>query len=98
LSQFDSPDFRKLVASVFTGEPVDDAVLARLRTGAIEEWVGALDRSGLFGRELVAGAEQRWRESPRSLLETLLIESDDMTRRRWLAAWDGDRSTQRLIS
>ncbi|MFF0491121.1 hypothetical protein ACFYTQ_19035 [Nocardia sp. NPDC004068] len=95
--RLDSPDFRDLVASLFTDEPLDHATLARIHAGAVDYWAETLDRSGLFGREIAQAAQHYWREHPRALVETLLIRADDITRHQWLTVWDTDFPA-RLIS
>ncbi|MGY2117745.1 hypothetical protein ACW9HR_27885 [Nocardia gipuzkoensis] len=64
-------------------------MLRRVYAGEHEEWLNALDRSGVFGKEAPAGLADIWRRDPRELLEALLAEADDVARRRCLAAWSG---------
>ncbi|MFC9892193.1 hypothetical protein ACFVMC_00740 [Nocardia sp. NPDC127579] len=85
------PDYRELVAAVFAAEfdegVVEVAVLRRIHAGQVTEWLEALDRSGLFGRDALATIADQWRADPAVLLDALLSTSDDVTRRRWLMAW-----------
>ncbi|WP_026344146.1 hypothetical protein [Nocardia sp. BMG111209] len=94
----DSPGIRDLLVGLFADDEVDAAVLGRIRAGEIRTWVEAVDRSGLFGREVVARVRQQWTEDPRSLLDVLLGTADDLTRRRWLGEWGGPAASERLIS
>ncbi|MEV0298182.1 hypothetical protein [Nocardia sp. NPDC050710] len=86
-----SPDYRELVAAAFADEIVDGVVdvplLRRIHAGEFGEWLTALDRSGLFGKDALANLSRQWRDEPAALLDALLSGVDDMTRRRWLAAW-----------
>ncbi|WP_433727278.1 hypothetical protein ACQP0C_35645 [Nocardia sp. CA-129566] len=94
--QVDSPDYRELVAAVFSYEFVDGDIdtdaLCRIHAGDVSEWITALDRSGMFGKTAIATLSDKWQREPRMLLDALLEEVDDVTRRRWLVAWsDMDR-------
>lgn len=94
--QVESPDYRELVAAVFSYEFVDGDIdtdaLHRIHAGDVSEWITALDRSGMFGKTAIATLSDRWQRDPRRLLDALLEEVDDVTRRRWLVAWsDMDR-------
>ncbi|WP_280310945.1 hypothetical protein [Nocardia abscessus] len=64
-------------------------VLRRVHADEHEEWLNALDRSGVFGKEALADLADTWRRDPRELPEALLAEADDVARRRCLAAWSG---------
>ncbi|WP_433713714.1 hypothetical protein ACQP2U_05705 [Nocardia sp. CA-084685] len=89
--QVESSDYRDLVAAVFSYEFVDGGIdpdsLRRIHAGEIAEWVTALDRSGMFGKTAIATLSEQWQRDPRLLLEALLDEVDDVTRRRCLVAW-----------
>ncbi|MFQ6393252.1 hypothetical protein ACLMAJ_07360 [Nocardia sp. KC 131] len=49
------------------------------------------DRAGSFGgifdKQALATVTEQWRRDPLILLDALLDEADDVTRRRCLAAW-----------
>ncbi len=89
--QVESPDYRDLVGAVFSYEFVDGGIdpdsLRRIHTGEITEWITALDRSGMFGKTVIATLSEQWQSNPRLLLDTLLDEVDDVSRRRCLVAW-----------
>ncbi|MEV6562762.1 hypothetical protein AB0M22_44075 [Nocardia sp. NPDC051756] len=91
--QDESHGRRELVAAMFASEFVEDgidpAVLRRIHAGDHAEWLTALDRSGIFGKETLADLTAQWRDHPRELLDTLLTEADDVTKRRCLIAWAG---------
>ncbi|KAA8879837.1 hypothetical protein F3087_43225 [Nocardia colli] len=96
--QDESHGRRELVAAMFSSEfvegGIDPAVLRRVHAGDHAEWLTALDRSGIFGKETLADLTARWHDNPRDLLDTLLTEADDVTKRRCLTAWAGlDRGT-----
>jgi hypothetical protein len=91
--QGEQPSRRELVAAMFSSEfvegGIDPDVLRRVHAGEHEEWLTALDRSGVFGKEALAELADLWRREPRELLEALLADADDVARRRCLAAWAG---------
>ncbi|MFD6159617.1 hypothetical protein ACFWF7_25795 [Nocardia sp. NPDC060256] len=82
---------RELVAAMCSSEfvdgGIDQAALRRIHAGDHTEWLTVLDRSGIFGKETLADLTTQWHRNPRELLETLLTEADDVTRRRCLTAW-----------
>ncbi|MGV9615249.1 hypothetical protein [Nocardia xishanensis] len=87
----ESPDYRELIGALFADEFADGAVdleaLRSIHAGEFGTWLTALDRSGLFGKEALATVAEQWRRDPRVLLDALLADADDVTRRRWLMAW-----------
>ncbi|MFD0365695.1 hypothetical protein ACFQZZ_30025 [Nocardia sp. GCM10030253] len=89
--QVDSPDYRELVAAMFSHEfvdgGIDESVLRRIHAGRFDEWITALDRSGVFDKAALATVAEQWRRDPLVLLDALLDEADDVTRRRCLATW-----------
>ncbi|MEV6273664.1 hypothetical protein [Nocardia sp. NPDC051832] len=87
--QAESPNYRELVAALFADEfaEVEVSVLRRIHAGDFEEWLTALDRSGLFGKDALATIAEQWRADPRLLLDALLSTSGEVARRRWLTAW-----------
>lgn len=89
--QGEQPSRRELVAAMFSSEFVEDGidpdVLRRVHAGEHEEWLTALDRSGVFDKETRAELADLWQREPRELLEALLADADDVARRRCLAAW-----------
>ncbi|WP_051407446.1 hypothetical protein [Nocardia sp. CNY236] len=82
---------RELVAAMFASEFVDGEIdpetLRRVHAGEHDEWLTALDRSGMVGKEVLADLAEVWRGDPRELLEALLAEADEVARRRCLTAW-----------
>ncbi|MBF6212316.1 hypothetical protein IU433_17890 [Nocardia puris] len=86
-----TPEYRELVAATFAGDYADGAVdhdaLRRIHAGAFDPWLSVLDRSGLFDAHALANLAERWRADPRVLIDALLADADDVTRRRWLSAW-----------
>lgn len=75
----------------------DDAV-ERIHHGEIGEWVRALAWSGLFTNLVVANAAHAWRRDPRSLLDALLGDADEVTVKRYDLAWTALDRTARLRS
>ncbi|WP_069165019.1 hypothetical protein [Nocardia altamirensis] len=82
---------RELVSAMFSSEFVEGGIdleaLRRVHRGEHDEWRTALDRSGVFGKEVLAELTDQWRRDPSQLLDALLADADDVTRRRCLTAW-----------
>ena len=80
-----------MAAALFSYEFLDGGVdydaVERIHRGCIDEWVEALDRSGLFGPAAVDELSRMWRRQPRTLLDTLLSAADQMTVRRCSITW-----------
>ncbi|MDV7354050.1 hypothetical protein R4282_13645 [Rhodococcus oxybenzonivorans] len=70
------------VDGAFRGDAVE-----RIHRGEVDEWDFALARTGLFGNRAVAEAVQSWRDDPRSLLDALLTDADEVLRKRYDVAW-----------
>ncbi|MBH0777402.1 hypothetical protein [Nocardia bovistercoris] len=87
----DRPDYRELVSAAFAEEfadgVVDESVLRRIHSGAVEEWLTALDRSGLFGTDALANLAEQWHAKPSALFDAMLAGADPVTARRWRQAW-----------
>ena len=79
------------VAAMFSYEFQDGGVdydtIEMIHRGDVHEWVAALAQSGLFDKATVVEAEHSWKSRPRLLLDLLLHEADEMTRRRCDMAW-----------
>ncbi|SLJ82731.1 Uncharacterised protein [Mycobacteroides abscessus subsp. abscessus] len=41
----------------------------------------------MFDKQALERIVGRWRRDPRTLLDALLADADDVTRRRWAMAW-----------
>ncbi|MFD1812543.1 hypothetical protein [Rhodococcus gannanensis] len=79
------------VTAMFSRDFIEDGLarvaVERIHRGDIGEWVRALAWSGLFSNLAVANTAQAWRRNPRSLLDALLGDADEVTVRRYDAAW-----------
>lgn len=71
----------------FVADGFADDALERIHRGEVGDWTHALARSGLFGNLVVANAAQAWRYDPRSLADALLGDADEVTVKRYDAAW-----------
>jgi hypothetical protein len=71
----------------FQGGGIDYDTLETLHRGDVHEWVEALEHSGLFDGPTIADAAARWKHRPRLLLDILLLDADEMTRKRCDMAW-----------
>ncbi|MFE1595816.1 hypothetical protein [Nocardia sp. NPDC058705] len=76
-----------LLAAEFADSGVDTDVVHRVYVGAHDEWVRALEATGVFGVRALSEIAQHWAADPCLLRDALLAESDELTRRRCLAAW-----------
>ncbi|WP_338886083.1 hypothetical protein [Rhodococcus sovatensis] len=79
------------VAAMFSYEFQDGGVeydtIESIHRGDVGEWVTALAQSGLFEKATVLEAEDTWKQQPRLLLDMLLLDADEVTRRRCIMAW-----------
>lgn len=79
------------IAAMFAYEFMDGGVdvdaLERIHRGDVREWVTAVASSGLFTNAQVQRIDAGWRRDPRSLLEALLAEADEMTVKRCEMTW-----------
>lgn len=79
------------VAAMFAYEFMDGGVdldaLERIHRGDVREWVTAVAGSGLFTNAQVERIDAGWQRDPRSLLDALLSEADEMTVKRCEATW-----------
>lgn len=71
----------------FQGGGVDYDTIETIHRGEIGEWVVSLAQSGLLERTTIEEVEVAWSQQPRLLLDMLLIDADQMTRRRCEMAW-----------
>ncbi|MCZ4080209.1 hypothetical protein O1W68_19875 [Rhodococcus sp. H36-A4] len=71
----------------FQGGGVDYDTIEMIHRGDVHEWIVALELSGLFDRAVVEHVEITWKRQPRLLLDTLLVDADEMTRKRCDMAW-----------
>lgn len=71
----------------FHGSGVDYDTIETVHRGDVGEWVTALAQSGLFDQATITDAETTWRLRPRLLLDMLLLDADEVTRRRCTMAW-----------
>ncbi|MCQ4118608.1 hypothetical protein [Rhodococcus tibetensis] len=79
----------------FGAEGFDYDTVERIHSGEFDEWMSALAQSGLFTNRTIAHARQRWQDDPRSLLDTLLTNADEMTVKRYEIVWQAlDRTVQ----
>ncbi|MBJ8348088.1 hypothetical protein [Antrihabitans sp. YC2-6] len=87
----DHKNVRDLIAAMFSYEFIDGGVdydsIEQIHRGDIGEWLEALDRSGLFDEATIDAVGDRWRQRPKDLLEVLLADADEMTRRRCSVTW-----------
>ncbi|HEY5855051.1 MAG TPA: hypothetical protein VIW24_13605 [Aldersonia sp.] len=80
-----------LVAELLSAEFLDGGVaystLEALHRGEIDDWLGVLDRCDLLNPDEVREMADAWHRNPRTLLETLLTNADEMTQRRCRTTW-----------
>jgi len=61
--------------------------IGRIHRGKFDEWISALARAGLYTNEGIRSTERQWREDPRTLLDALLAEADEVTVKRCQDIW-----------
>ncbi|TXG92825.1 hypothetical protein DW322_17580 [Rhodococcus rhodnii] len=81
----------ELAASVLSQEFLDAGPaydsLEEIHAGHIDEWTESLRGTGLFTVAEVDGLARCWRAHPRSLLDVLLADADEVTARRCALSW-----------
>jgi hypothetical protein len=95
-----SQPLRDFVAAMFSLDAGDriievDAV-QRIHEGYFDDWILAATRSGLFSAREIEALAQAWHADPRSLFEVLLVDADDMSRKRYGTVWDSLTDTDML--
>ncbi|MET9216520.1 MULTISPECIES: hypothetical protein [unclassified Nocardia] len=76
-----------LLAAEYADAGIDSDAMRRVRDGEHEEWLSALEATGMFGIRALAEIAGEWTADPRLLRDALLAEADEFTRRRCLATW-----------
>ncbi|MDF3313014.1 hypothetical protein P3H15_49765 [Rhodococcus sp. T2V] len=77
-----------IIAIDTSDESLDLDAVERIRQRQFDDWILAAARSGLFTAGEIDTLVQFWRADPRSLLDVLLANADDLTRRRYQAIWN----------
>lgn len=75
------------ISAVFSHEFVDDDVIERIHRGEVDDWIVDVAGSGMFSNAEVCAIAQSWRSNPKSLLDALLIDVDEVTVKRCEVAW-----------
>lgn len=80
-----------VVAAMFSGEchdgGLDYETIEALHRGEVDDWLRALRASGLVADDELREIAREWRMNLRTLLDILLTEADEMTRRRCHTSW-----------
>ena len=76
-----------LLAAEVADAGLDLEAMRRVYTGAHDEWVQALETTGVFGLRALAEIAKSWAADPRLLRDALLADADELTRRRCHTAW-----------
>ncbi|MFD6392838.1 hypothetical protein ACWF9G_32060 [Nocardia sp. NPDC055029] len=76
-----------LLAAEYADAGIDPDAMDRVHAGVHEEWLSALEATGMFGIRALAEIAAEWAADPRQLRDALLSEADEFTRRRCLATW-----------
>ncbi|MFD3510583.1 hypothetical protein [Nocardia sp. NPDC058666] len=84
-------DRREMVGALLAAELADAGIdadaMGRVYSGVHDEWLDALEATGMFGVRAIAAIAESWAADPRVLRDALLVEADEFTRRRCLSAW-----------
>ncbi|MDV6271695.1 hypothetical protein [Rhodococcus globerulus] len=75
------------ISAVFSYEFIDDDVIERIHRGEMDDWIVDVARSGMFSKAEVCAIAQNWRSDPKSLLDALLVDVDEVTAKRCEVAW-----------
>lgn len=78
---------RALFAYEFLDGGADHDAIEQIHRGEIDDWVDALDRSGMFDEHTVGELAARWHAQPKLLFDALIADADEVTRRRCETAW-----------
>ncbi|MEU4416392.1 hypothetical protein AB0G00_05625 [Nocardia salmonicida] len=76
-----------LLAAEFADAGLDTEAMRCVHTGVHQEWLSALESTGMFDVRAMAEIAACWSADPALLRDALLAEADELTRRRCLAAW-----------
>ncbi|WP_068280677.1 hypothetical protein [Aldersonia kunmingensis] len=86
-----SDDRSDVAVAMFGGEchdgGLDYETIEALHRGEIDDWLRALRESGRVGDDDLREIAREWRMNPRTLLDILLTEADEMTLRRCRTSW-----------
>ncbi len=87
----EDPCLKGLISAMFAYEFLDGGVdydtIEQIHRGEIDDWLVALDRSGLFDEFVMTEIRDRWMRSPKVLFDILLGDADEMTIRRCTTTW-----------
>lgn len=79
------------VSAMFAYEFIDGGIdydsIEQIHRGEFDEWIFALAGSGLFTNTEVRDMARTWRQSPKSLLDALLADADEVTVKRCEVTW-----------
>ena len=75
------------ISAVFTHDHVDDDVIERIHRGEVDDWIVDVAASGMFSNAEVCAISQSWRSNPKSLLDALLVNVDEVTAKRCQVTW-----------
>lgn len=76
-----------LISAVFSYELIDDDVIERIHRGEVDDWIAVVAGSGMFSHAEVRAFAHVWSSDPKSLLDALLVDVDEVTVKRCEAAW-----------
>lgn len=75
------------ISAVFSYEFIDDDAIERIHRGEVNDWIAVVAGSGMFAKAEVRALAHSWRSDPKSLLDALLVDVDEITVKRCEAAW-----------
>ncbi|MFD6062422.1 hypothetical protein [Rhodococcus wratislaviensis] len=79
------------ISAMFSYEFLDGGIdydsIEQIHRGEFDEWIFALAGSGFFTNEEVRSMVQEWRLNPKTLLNTLLADADEVTAKRCEVTW-----------
>ncbi|MEV0684153.1 hypothetical protein AB0I35_09830 [Nocardia sp. NPDC050378] len=81
------PRDRAELVGALLGADIEADAMRRVYAGDHDDWMTALESTGLFDLRALAEIASSWAADPRVLRDALLAEADEFTRRRCLAEW-----------
>lgn len=76
-----------LLAAEYADAGIDPDAMRLVHAGEHEQWLSALEATGMFGVRALADIAAEWTADPALLRDALLTEADEFTRRRCLSVW-----------
>lgn len=77
----------RFISAVFSYEYIDDDVIEQIHRGEVDKWITDIAGLGMFAKAEVCAIARGWRSDPKTLLDALLVDVDEITVKRCEVAW-----------